>query len=63
MPSKETEANNDVDGKRKGFIPPFTAIAALRIANAVFRILKNTTISGLLGLSATYAYAPPIKNV
>ena len=53
MPSKATEANNDVDGKRKGFIPPFTATAALRMDKAVFRILKNTTISGLLGFSAT----------
>jgi len=53
MPSNDTDANNDVEGKRKGFMLPFTATTTLRIASAVFKMLKKTSNSGRLGLSAT----------
>lgn len=59
----ETDANNDVDGKRKGFIFPFSATTALRMEKDTFKILRNTTNSILSGLTATYAYAPPITKV
>lgn len=59
----ETDANNDVDGKRKGFIFPFIATAALRMEKDTFKILSNTTSSIFSGLAATYAYAPPITKV
>lgn len=63
IPNIETVANSDVDGKRKGFIFPFIATAALKIANDTFRILRKTTNSIFAVLKATYAYAPHIKKV
>jgi hypothetical protein len=59
----ETDANNDVDGKRKGFIFPFIATTALRMEKDIFKILRKTTNSIFSGLIATYAYAPPIIKV
>lgn len=62
-PSKETEANNDVDGKRNGLIFPFKATNVLKIDKEAVTTVKKTTNSGRFGFSATYAYAPPIKKV
>ena len=59
----ETDANNDVDGKRKGFIFPFIATTALRMEKDAFKILINTTNSIFSGLTAAYAYAQPIAKV
>ncbi len=55
MPSMDTVANNDVEGKRNGLICPFNATRILRMDNAAFKILKNTTSYILLGLRATKA--------
>jgi hypothetical protein len=63
IPNIETVANSDVDGKRKGFISPFIATAALKIANDPFRMLRKTKNSIFSVLRATYAYAPPIEKV
>lgn len=53
IPNMDTDANNDVDGKRNGFIFPFIATIALRMAKDTFRILTNTTNSILSGYIAT----------
>ncbi len=44
IPNIETEANRDVEGKRKGFIFPFIATPALKIEKERFKIVKNTTV-------------------
>ena len=63
IPNIETDANRDVDGKRKGFIFPLIATIALRMAKDAFKILRKTTNSSFSGFIATYAYPFPIAKM